>query len=99
MLSKLSISISRFTLYVLRFTFYVFDQQSAISQTRTEDKEVQKIVSGNAARLYRKVAWMEPFDCAQDRLSEIQESVFPPDSASLHLGYVALQHQLAGGVP
>ena len=32
---------------------------------------------------------MEPFDCAQDRLREIQESVFSPDSAALHLGYVA----------
>jgi hypothetical protein len=36
----------------------------------------------------RRVAWMEPFDCAQDRLREIQESVFTPDSAALHLGYV-----------
>lgn len=32
---------------------------------------------------------MEPFDCAQDRLREIQELVFSPDSATLHLGYGA----------
>jgi hypothetical protein len=44
----------------------------------------------------RKVAWMEPFDFTQDRLREIQESAFVPDSTSLHLGYIPEGLRLKG---